>query len=218
MTEIILSAHKLSWTAPLQHGSAWDKSKVMLKVRDNILKRDNYTCQGCGWYSPEYQEIHHRNHDHSNFKESNLETLCPLCHQVFHPSSASISGGGYMIWLPEMSQTDLNKLLFGIFVVLKSGSSHPLFQITKSVWGILETKKIFLDNRIGKSDPGVYGQLLLRMSPEDYENRRVTMAPIKMLANPSRFETEIEYWKSLMDKERSPEEWLKWAAALNIKK
>lgn len=215
MTEILLSAHRLSWTAPLQHGSHWDQSKVMLKVRDKVLQRDDYTCQGCGWKSLQFQEIHHRNHDHSNFKESNLETLCPLCHQVFHPASASVSGGGYMIWLPEMSQEELNRLLIGVFVVLKTGTSHPLFQIAKSVWGILETKKVFLENHIGKSDPGVYGQLLLRFSPDDYDNRKQTMGAIKMLANPTRFETEIEFWRTTMEKDRTPSEWVTWAHSLN---
>lgn len=216
MTEILLSAHRLSWTAPVQHGSAWDKSKVMLKVRDSILKRDNYTCQGCGWRSLQFQEIHHRNHDHSNFKEENLETLCPLCHQLFHPSSASISGGGYMIWLPEMSQVELNRLLIGLFAVLKTGSSHPLFSIAKSVWGMLEMKKVLLESQIGKSDPGVFGQLLLSLSKEDYAARSQTMGAIKMLANPSRFETEIDFWRASFEKEKTPAEWVGWVQSLNL--
>lgn len=214
MTDILLSANKLSWTAPLQHGSHWDKSKVMTKVRDNVLKRDNYTCQGCGWKSLQYQEIHHRDHDHSNFKERNLETLCPLCHQLFHPASASISGGGYMLWLPEVSQEELNRLLIGLFVVLKSGNSNPLFQIAKNVWGILENRKVFLENQIGRSDPGVFGQLLLQFSPEEYANRGKSMSAIKMLANPSRFETEIDYWRASMEKNKIPSEWVQWATEL----
>ena len=214
MTEIVLSAHRLSWAAPVQHGTAWDKSNVMTKVRNKILQRDGNTCQGCGWVSKEFQEIHHRDHDHSNFKESNLETLCPLCHQLFHPATASITGGGYMIWLPEISQVELNRLLFPLFAVLKTGPSHPLFPVSKAVWGLLEMKKVYLENQIGKSDPGVFGQMLLNLNPEDYANRAQTMSAIKMLANPSRFETEIDYWKALLEKEKSPDEWVKWAQSL----
>ena len=211
MTNIILSAHRLSWAAPIQHGTNWDKSNVMKKVRDKVLSRDNYICQGCGWKSLQFQEIHHRDSDHSNFRDVNLETLCPLCHQLFHPASASISGGGYMIWLPEISQIELNQLLFPLFSILKTGPQHPLFSVSKAVWGLLEMRKVFLENQIGKSDPGVFGQMLLNLSPDDYANRAQTLNPIKMLANPSRFETEIDFWRVVLDKEKKPDEWIAWA-------
>ena len=119
-----------------------------------------------------------------------------------------------MIWLPEISQVELNRLLFPLFAVLKTGPSHPLFPVSKAVWGLLEMKKVYLENQIGKSDPGVFGQMLLNLNPEDYANRAQTMSAIKMLANPSRFETEIDYWKALLEKEKSPDEWVKWAQSL----
>lgn len=200
MTEIILSADRLSWSAPVQHGSRWDKSKIMMQHRDNILKRDNHTCQGCGWRALDFQEIHHRNGDHSNFKESNLETLCPLCHQVFHPVTASISSGASMIWLPEVSQVELNRLLFAVFASMKAGAKHPLNNVAKAVWGLLDMRKVYLDNQLGKSDPAIYGQVLLMLSPEDYANRSNTLGAVKMLANPVRFETEIDYWMLTMEK------------------
>lgn len=216
MTDIILTAHRLSWSAPLQHGSEWDKSRIMKKMRPQILERDNYTCQGCGWVSKKYQEIHHINHDHGNFKEKNLETLCPLCHQVFHPVSVSVSNGGEIIWLPELSQVDLNKLLFGVFSVLKTGQSHPLFAIAKSIYGILEMRKVYLKNQLGKIDPAIYGQLLLNLNEEDFKNRHQLMRPLKLMANPSRFEIEIEYWKTMYLQEKEPLEWVSWAQSLNI--
>ena len=214
MTDIILSVHRSSWSAPIQHGSVWDKNKAMVKVRDKILKRDNYTCQGCGWRAKNFQEIHHKNHNHGDFRESNLEVLCPLCHQVFHLSTASISSGGYLIWLPEISQAQLNRLLFPLFSTLKSGQAHPFFSVAKAVYTILEMRKVFLENQIGRSDPGVFGQMLLNLSKEEYENRHKTMSAIKMMANPSRFETEIDYWKAMIDKEKTPEQWLEWTKSL----
>ena len=205
MTEIILSATRLSWAAPVQHGSRWDKSAVMLKVRDKILSRDNDTCQGCGFQASDFQEIHHRSGDHSNFKDSNLETLCPLCHQVFHPDLASISSGASMIWLPEITQVELNRLLFAVFAATKKGSSHPLYNVAKAIWGLLEMRKVYLDNQLGKSDPGIYGQMLLQMTKEEYDNRAETMRAIKMLANPIRFEVEVDYWSTVLEKYKSLE-------------
>ena len=203
MTDIILSADRLSWSAPVQHGSRWDKSKGMVKMRPKILQRDNYTCQGCGFRSKEFQEIHHKDGDHSNFKESNLEVLCPLCHQVFHPVMASVSSAASMIWLPEMTQVELNRLLFAIFSCIKKGNQHPLHSVAKGVWGVLEMRRVYLENQLGKSDPGVYGQVLLNLSPQEYKERNVKMSAIKMLANPARFETEIDFWSTVLEKEKS---------------
>ena len=211
MTEIIPSAHRWSWAAPVQHGTQWDKSKPMMKWRSMVLERDNHTCQGCGWRALKFQEIHHRDHDHNNFRESNLETLCPLCHQLFHPATASISGGGQMIWMPEMSQVHLNRLLFPLFAIMRSGPTHPAYAVSKAVWGLLEMRKVFLENQIGRSDPGVFGQMMLNMTPSDYQQRSQSMGAIKMLANPSRFETEIDYWKALLDEQKTPEQWMQWA-------
>ena len=206
MTDIVLSATRLSWAAPVQHGSRWDKSAVMVKAREKILLRDNHTCQGCGFQASDFQEIHHRNGDHSNFKESNLETLCPLCHQLFHPDLASISSGASMIWLPEITQVELNRLLFAVFASTKKGASHPLYNVAKAIWGLLEMRRVYLDNQLGKSDPGIYGQMLLQMSKEEYANRSETMRAIKMLANPIRFEVEVDYWSAVLEKQKSLEQ------------
>lgn len=213
MTDIILSADRLSWSAPPQHGSMWDRNPGMLKWRPRVLARDKNTCQGCGFKADKFQEIHHRNGDHSDFREVNLETLCPLCHQVFHPVMASISMSASMIWLPEMTQVELNRLLFAIFSVMpppdaatarKKGekvAAHPLATVASGIYSQLDNRKVSLCNQFGKSDPGVYGQLLLNMSKEDYARRGETMAPIKMMANPARFKTEIEYWAMMLGKE-----------------
>ena len=202
MTDVFLSADKLSWSAPVQHGSEWDKSKTMIKSREAVLSRDNFTCQGCGFKSKKFQEVHHKNGDHSDFRKANLETLCPLCHQVFHPAMASMSSSAFMIWLPELSQENLNRLLFSVFAAIKKGPEHPLYSVAKAVWGLLEMRKVYLENQLGKSDPGVYGQMLLQMDKSDYADRFSSMSAIKMLANPARFETEIDYWSTLLEKEK----------------
>lgn len=215
MTVPFLSADRLSWSALPLHGSQWDKSKAVLKWRGKILKRDNYVCQGCGWRSEEFQELHHRDGDHSNYRESNLETLCPLCHQLFHPSAATISGGGFMIWLPELTQAELNRLSFPLFWAYTAGPSHPLHSVARSTYAMLEQRRVELESHVGKSDAASFGQMLLRLSPQAYANRATALAPIKMLASPKRFQVEIEYWGAILSKQRSAEEWIEWANGLS---
>ena len=105
-----ITAKKDLWTINFLHGTKFDNDERMKNVREKILRRDRHTCQYCGWKSKDFQEIHHKDHNHENFDEDNLVTTCPLCHQVFHLPSISSLKGGKMIWLPELPQSLLNNL------------------------------------------------------------------------------------------------------------
>lgn len=215
MTIPFISTNRLSWSALPLHGSHWDRSKGVMKWRSRILKRDDYTCQGCGWRSEEFQELHNIDGDHSNFREANLETLCPLCHQLFHPCATSISGGGFMIWLPELTQAELNRLTFPMFWALSEGQKNPLYSVSRAVYSMLDQRRVELESHVGKSDAASFGQMLLKLSPEDYAKRFETLAPFKLLASQKRFQTEIEYWGNILLKERTAEEWIEWASQLS---
>jgi hypothetical protein len=56
------------------------------ELREQIRKRDNYTCQNCGMTEKEHLiaigrilEIHHIDYDKKNCNEDNLVTLCMSC-------------------------------------------------------------------------------------------------------------------------------------------
>lgn len=51
------------------------------KVREQVLKRDNYTCRECGKNRDEViLAVHHIDYDKNNNNEENLITLCFSCH------------------------------------------------------------------------------------------------------------------------------------------
>ena len=61
------------------------------KVWEEVLKRDNFTCQNCGWKKGDPQtnnrkflEVHHRNPVKAKGKptSANLITLCNFCHDA----------------------------------------------------------------------------------------------------------------------------------------
>lgn len=204
---LLLSASRSSWAVSAQHGTEWEKHKVLTSVlRDRIFARDDHTCQACGWRSERFQEIHHRDGDHSNHQEDNLETLCPLCHQTFHLPIASATNGGAIIWLPEVSQEKLNLLCIGLFVAMRTpqgkhgGTARQLFST-------LESRKSFVDENLGRSDPGTVAQVLLNMKPEDYKRREDFVGPLRLLPYSARFETQIDYWVSTVFKKLPEDQW-----------
>ncbi|WP_206524210.1 HNH endonuclease [Lujinxingia sediminis] len=62
-------------------------------TRRQVLRRDSYQCQDCGWTyeewnpsDPRHLELHHIEHhaDGGSNTEGNLVTLCHVCHDVRH--------------------------------------------------------------------------------------------------------------------------------------
>lgn len=211
---LVLSATRTSWSAPLQHGSKWDRSRSVQKKREEILRRDGFSCQSCGWVDREFLEIHHIDSDHANFRDRNLEAICPLCHQVHHPATTSMSGGGALVWLPEMSQVDLNRLCFTLITLDRAGPKHPWHGLAKAVSGLLDVRKVFFESQIGRSDPALMGQILLNMPPHQYAARAETLSAIKLLPAAARFETEADYWLAQLTEKNPPDSLLKWADSL----
>lgn len=210
-TPLLLSASRSSWAVSAQHGTEWEKHKVLTKaLREKIFSRDDHTCQACGWRSERFQELHHRNGDHSDNREENLETLCPLCHQTFHLPIASATNGGAIIWLPEMSQEQLNLLCIGLFVAMRTPQGK-LAGTARTLFSTLEARKSFVDENLGRSDPSIVAQVLLNMNEEDYKNREAYVGPLRLLPYSARFETQIDYWSSTVFK-KLPED--NWAAVI----
>lgn len=201
-----MGATRASWTVSPTHGSQHGGSRRLAKLRDRILSRDDYTCQGCGWRAEQWQEIHHRDHDHGNMREANLETMCPLCHQVFHLPQAHATSGASVIWLPEIDQATLNRMLIPLFVAMRS-NAHPFHGAAKHINGMFEARRSPMDAKVGPTEPGYLAQCLLKMRPEDYAARDKLLSPLRLLAHPSRFSYEIEYWEAAFFRDLSAEQW-----------
>ena len=59
--------------------------KFNIKLKEQIRKRDNYTCVNCGIKEKDYRrnlDIHHKDHNKYNLNTNNLVTLCQACHRA----------------------------------------------------------------------------------------------------------------------------------------
>jgi len=67
----------------------YDRSKFNQKLKDIILKRDNYQCQICYKKKDLFLpfDIHHIDENKTNNKSKNLITLCHICHSKIHNNS-----------------------------------------------------------------------------------------------------------------------------------
>ena len=104
--------------------AVWQGDKIdnatgdsMTDRRHQAVRRDGYTCQGCGCRSAVTAkdlwcglEVHHLDGSERNNKEDNLVTVCPLCHGILHFDIMLKEGKmpGRFLWTDAIAQPELN--------------------------------------------------------------------------------------------------------------
>jgi intracellular multiplication protein IcmJ len=131
--------------------------------QEKVFKRDDYTCQFCGFTAKRYMDVVNRDQNFHHNRIDNLVTSCCFCSQCFFLESVGRDeyGGGALIVLPEMSQIELNALCHVLFDSIVSGS--PSATQARNVYRSLklrsqQTEKIL---GAGMSHPSLLGQLLV---------------------------------------------------------
>lgn len=219
--ELILSASRKSWKMSSTHGTRFDRD-FERKHKDSwtkVWKRDNYACYYCDFKSQDHQEIHHLNDDHEDNSESNLVTICPLCHQCFHLDTASNTNGGKIIWLPEFSQQELNYLSRAIFIAIEEAEKAEeedrevtgFTKIARMIENTLSERSLIVEQHFqsGSSDPAIFANALINMTTAQYEKRTGFLQPFKILNLRTRFPVQTKYWKNHVFKATPIESWEK---------
>jgi len=190
---IALTAQRDNWR--LYHNRK--RNKKFLEVKRKILQRDNYSCRYCGFFAKEFQEIVNIDGDYKNNKLSNLATACCFCAQCLFLDAVGLDSntGGTIIYLPELSQANLNNFCRVLFCSLDKESAYK---------GKLQAVHMSLKDR-GKEvvecfgpesdDPRVFGQGLLdaNLTPEQYQHQVLTH--LRLLPSKRAFSMQIDYWK-----------------------
>jgi intracellular multiplication protein IcmJ len=159
------------------------------QLAQKIFQRDHFTCQFCDLHTQHAPlEVVNLDQNYHNNKPSNLATACPLCSQCFFLESIGTGsfGGGSVIYLPELTQNQLNALCHQLFQEIAKKSLHATAAesiLRDFKFRTNEVDKIFGDNT---SDPAKFGMLLLTANL-DAEKRHRLVAPLRLLPLRSRF-------------------------------
>lgn len=178
---IVLSVKRELWR-PLDE-DAVPADEAFKATRAEALTRDDYTCQFCDWRSTEQQDVHHFNDCHSDNHVDNLITACKLCHACHHIGFACQKGAGTLIWLPEVSQAQLNNLVRMFFVINEIGSDAQK-AFAKDTWRRLRERADTVKAVWGTSSPVRFGNKLLIIPQGRYDLRGQFMGPLRLLLSP----------------------------------
>lgn len=205
--QLLLSAHRKSWQVSSLHGTQQDPDPKAVKIFERVWERDKHRCYYCGFTASKWQEVHHLNEDHDDLSLDNLVTICPLCHQTFHLNLAHTTNGGTIIWLPEFTQQELNYLCRSIFMCLQANEQElegvKFHKMALAIYQAFEAREQTVAQHFysgtatqtNEKNVGAFGQMLLNLNEEEYNNRGNFISNFKLLTSPSRFPVQIKYWK-----------------------
>lgn len=170
--------------------------KAFLPVAKKIMERDYYTCQFCGFQAKEYQEIVNRDGNYTNNKFSNLITSCCFCSQCLFIESISPEemGGGQLIYLPEMTQPELNSFCHVLFCAMGNGTGYQ--DTAQSIYRSFKFRSQPIENKFGSgtSNPAVLGQLILEYRSTHPDDKRDILRDLRLLPSYTKFKVQLDAW------------------------
>lgn len=153
--------------------------KKFLAFKQKIFERDGYTCRYCGIVSKLYQEVVNLDGNYRNNKAQNLVTACYFCFQCCFLEAVGNGNarGGMLIYLPELSQRDLNAICFALFSSIFNSTYHATG--AQGIYENLKNRAEIIESRLGKdmSDPSLFGRLLLDMPNDSRKKIEQNIAP-----------------------------------------
>lgn len=181
---------------------------VFQEFSKKVFRRDNYTCRFCNFQAREYQEVVNFDQNYQNNKLSNLVTACCFCTQCFFLESVGISGygGGTLIYLPEISQTNLNSFCHVLFCAIANNTDYK--NTAQNIYRTFKLRSQLVETQFGDgtSNPAILGQLLLESYPGQSLDVQNILKDLRLLPSRASFKMQIERWAATALRELATEE------------
>ncbi len=165
--------------------------------RQRILDRDDYTCQLCGFQASSFMDIFNLDGDYRNNAQDNLVVSCPFCIQCHFLEMVGKTdfGGGSLIYLPEMTQIELNGLVHILFIAIANTTDFSVE--AQNIFNSLRLRSKSLEKAYGDgmSNPHIMGQMLIdtpMSNREDVKNQMLN--GVRLLPSLTKFERQVEAW------------------------
>lgn len=182
--------------------------RAFLPVEKRIFERDYYTCQFCGFQAKEYQEVVNADGNYTNNKLSNMITACCFCTQCLFLQSvgADEMSGGQLIYLPELSQPDLNSFCHVLFCAMGNNTGYQ--DTAQSIYRSLKFRSQIIENKFGTgtSSPSVMGQMIIEYQARVPEKKVEFLKDLRLLPSNTKFRVQLEAWAAAALKELEAEE------------
>jgi len=184
----------------LQEWNTYQKRERLPQFQEfakKVKKRDFDTCKFCGFTADEGMTVVNLDHNYNNNVASNLVTACPLCAQCLFVEHVGCGGdnGGVLIYLPEMTQAELNGLVHALFCAIANATMHETS--AQSLYNALRLRAQVVEKTYGegRSDPKVFGKMVINTPTTDSKSlHQHVFKNLRVLANITSFSQQIRTW------------------------
>lgn len=184
------------------------EDKAFLPMAEKVFRRDNYACQYCGFQAKEFQEIVNLDSNYLNNKLSNLITACCFCSQCLFIESVGLDemSGGQLVYLPEMSQADLNSFCHVLFCAMGNGTGYQ--DSAQAIYRSFKFRSQAIESKFGSgtSHPATFGQLILEYQQHHPEQEVDTLKNLRLLPAYAKFKIQLDAWAKAALEELAAEE------------
>lgn len=160
-----------------------------------VFQRDKYTCQFCGFQAKLFQDIANIDGNYTNNRLTNMVTACCFCSQCFFIESVGVGGygGGTLIYLPELQQTELNSLCHVLFCAITNDTGYKTS--AQNIYRSFKFRSQIVEEKFGEgtSDPAIFGQLIID-SGSNADVSEKLLKNIRLLPSRAKFRRQIEQW------------------------
>ncbi len=162
----------------LEAGGAASLSRIPTKDQaEKALRRDGFACRCCGFTSKKFQRVIF--HEAAPESEGPV-TVCTFCEMCFAIDRTGLTGAGLLIWLPELSQAELNHVARALHVA--QASDGPLAKPSARTLEVLMARRLDAKKRLGTDDPLLLATALLEeLDEKAYAARVAKMEGIRLL-------------------------------------
>ena len=186
------------------NGRKYDKA--FHSLRDKVFARDYYTCQYCGFQAREHQEVVNIDGDYRNNPIDNLATACVFCSQCLFLESVGVAfGGGKLIFLPEITQAELNSFCHVIFCAMTNKTAY--INSAQVCYRNLRLYAQPVEKKFGNntSSPANFSRLLLNQREFNSSIQKELFKEIRLLPSYTKFKAELSDWAAAAVAELSKE-------------
>lgn len=215
---ITLGVRRINWASK---GKSAPLVSDIEKATETVLQRDDHTCQCCGFRAKQWQQILHLNGDTRDFSDKNVLTTCIFCHQCFDLELVTQLESGMLIWLPEMSQADLNGLMRAVHISRRA--QGDMNKMAMQVIDLLYARGEEAKRRLGSNSPEALA-IVMRdfLANAEYQRAQKNLDGIRLLPlakrtvpNPdpagggttNEFVQILNYWHSQVYNDLQPQNW-----------
>jgi intracellular multiplication protein IcmJ len=205
MRDLQLAVNLLGWRSFVRR----KEDKAFLPVQKRVFERDIYTCQYCGFQAREFQEVVNFDGNYTNNRLSNMGTACCFCVQCLFLQAVGMDeiSGGQLIFLPEMTQGDLNSFCHVLFCAMGNNTGYQ--DSAQSIYRSFKFRSQIVENRFGPgtSNPAVMGQMILEYRARS-EAKIDILRDLRVLPSNVKFRVQLDAWAAAALRELGAEEGL----------